>query len=173
MWSKRFLRAGIASSVVAALVILVLIRWLLGLPIQHEWKLGFFSQFLFPVVLRGPVFSFGLIALLAYPICWYLAVFRTRSYERVKLNALVFGSYIAGWALIAVCYYPLVLRDRLAVREQFGETQWQAAMSALHQTATLIGSGAILLLLLYTLTAFPIAGLQRAVLLGFFRQAKR
>lgn len=172
MGSKRFLKAGIASSVVTALAILVAIRLLLSLPIHLEWKLGFFSQFLFPVVMRAPLFSFGLLALLVYPLCWYLVIFRSKSYERVKLNALVFGSYVLGWIAITTCYYPLVLRDRLAVREQFSQSTWDAALSALNQTITLTASGAVLLLLLYTLVAFPLAALQRALLLRFLRRAK-
>jgi hypothetical protein len=172
MWSRRFLRIGIASSVAAAFTMLVLMRLLLGLPIQLEWKLGFFSQFLFPVVMRAPLFSFGLLALLAYPLCWYWVIFRARSYERAKLNALVFGAYALGWIAIAVCYYPVVMRDALIVREQFGQSTADAAIAALKQTFTLMASGAALLLLLYTIVAFPVAALQRMILLRMFPRTK-
>lgn len=169
MWSQRFLRFGLISSVITALVVLVLIRHLLGLPIQNEWKLGFFSQFLFPVVARGAVFSFGLLALPIYPLCWYWLVYRARNYDARKLPQLLFGSYALGWIAILFCYFPIVLRDRLIVRGQFTESVAEAAVAAFYQSCILAGSGALLLLLPYTITALPALALQRGLLLRFFR----
>jgi hypothetical protein len=169
MGSKRFLRIGIASSVLAALSVLALIRFLLGLPIHFQWKLNFYSQFLFPVVARGAVFSFGLLGIPAYAWCWYRMIFRSQKYEARRLIPLVYGSYALCWLAVLVCYFPLILRDRLIVRGQLGQSEYEAGISALHQSFTLAASGAALLIIIYTLTALPVAALQRLLLLRFFK----
>ncbi len=169
MGTKLFLRAGLVSSVLAALAVLALIWLALSLPIWFRWKLGFYAQFLFPVIARGAVFSFGLLGVLVFPYCWYRLIFRAQDYELRKLIALVFGSYALSWFAIMVCYYPVILRDKLAVRGQFSQSVMDAGFSALFGSFSIAVMGAGVLFLLYTLIAFPVAALQRALLLQFFR----
>src|ERR1700722_14870052 len=85
IWSRRFLLTGIVTGVVAAALALTLV-WLLLLGFQTSIKnLDGLDRF---AVLGVP-------GIVTYPFCWYLLIFRMRSYTPGDTGILIAFSFAA------------------------------------------------------------------------------
>ena len=93
MWSRRFLLAGISSSVIAAAIalfgVLLLFYWLFLL--YWIWNESLNAPPNFTYNLISP-FS---VSFLVYPACWYFLIFRRRNYS------------IAQTSIFVSCIYPI------------------------------------------------------------------
>ena len=94
MWSRRFLLAGISSSVIAAAIalfgVLLLFYWLFLL--YWIWNESLNAPPNFTYNLISP-FS---VSFLVYPACWYFLIFRRRNYS------------IAQTSILVSCIYPII-----------------------------------------------------------------
>jgi hypothetical protein len=164
MWSQRFLWAGVSSSVVAAAIalfcVLLLFYWLLLL----YWIL---SESMTP----PPNFTYRLISpfsvsYLVYAACWYFLIFRPRNYSIAQTSILVSYIYPISCGLIgAIIGVWSVFRHGLNPQAHFFDVPISIVIWTI--------AGFAIFLTPYILIAFPMAYLQRFLLLWLFRPATR
>jgi hypothetical protein len=161
MWSRRFLLTGIATGVLAAALALTLL-WLLLLSLQSIKSLEGLHRFA----------VFGIPGVLAYPFCWYLLIFRSRSYTSGDTGNLIALSFAA------CCVFDVVIIGAgqiAAVASDFiakGPVGWGLLLLVLLLLPVCLALFALIIAALlavpFVATAGPIAFLHRALLLTYF-----
>jgi hypothetical protein len=160
MWPQRFLTVGVASAACAAALALALM-WLVLAALTR--LVGFPFTFLL---------AFGAPGIVLYPLCWYAAIFRRRSYGRSDTWRLIACTYAASCALAAVILCAdFAYQAATAARPPLpGEVPWgpmgYAAIPIL--AIKLVFIAAIVLAVPFVAIAGPVAFLHRAILLARF-----
>ena len=164
MWSRRFLLAGISSSVIAAAIALF------GVLLLFYWL--FLLYWIWNELLNAPPnFTYNLISpfsvsFLVYPACWYFLIFRRRNYSIAQTSILVSCIYPISCGLIgAIIGVWTIFRYGLNQQAPF----FDLPISIFIWTI----AGFVLFLVPYVLVVVPIAYLQRFLLLRLFRPAAR
>jgi hypothetical protein len=161
MWSRRFLLTGVGTGVLAAALALTLL-WLLLLGLQSIKSLEGLHRFA----------VFGIPGVLAYPLCWYMLIFKGRSYTSGDTGMLIAFSFgaccVFDVAVIGAGQVAAVAGDFITK----GPVGWGLLLLALLllpvALAILAAVVAAFLAVPYIATAAPIAFLHRALLLTWF-----
>jgi hypothetical protein len=161
MWSRRFLWTGIATGIPAAALALTFL-WLLLLGVQSIKSLEGLHRFA----------VFGIPGVLAYPICWYRLIFKSRSYtsrDTMMLIAFSFGACcLFDVAILGAGQVAAISGDFISK----GPLGWALLLLVLLLLpiglAILAVTVAAFLVVPFVATAGPIAFLHRALLLKWF-----
>ena len=158
MWSKRFLWAGVSSSVIAGAVaylgiLLLLFLIFRGLPTR---SLPYFI-------------SWGIGGCVIYVVCWFYVIFRHRNYSVEQTSILLTYTYLVFGAFVVVGFFCLGVWQILAPSAYVGS--WSVADYLTVPSVLMIGGIAIsfLGLIPYILIFAPTAYLQRYLLFWLFR----
>jgi hypothetical protein len=169
MWTRRFLWAGVVSSVVAAAITVAGFAALVfaaelaaGKPMPSSPLQGFME------VLRAWMLL-GILGVVIYAICWYRLVYASRDYSPGNTVALMGVSYIITAAVGSIPFWGPTLFEILTRTSGTPmEIIFMAFGMGMMVLFWTLGVG-MLLFIPYELVATPIAFLQRAVLLRAFR----
>jgi len=158
MWSNRFLWTGLSSGVaVAALTLGEL--WLAFFRVGHQR----------PDMDLRPYRRLGTPGLIAYPACWYMAIFRYRNYSLYQTMVLVGATFAAVTAVVAAF---MIIGGIYVVLTTFAAAQlWKVALLAASATfayALMVAIGVIILIVPYAIVAAPTALAHRWLLLKIF-----
>ena len=161
MWSRRFLLTGIATGTLAAALALTFL-WLLLLGVQSIKSLEGLHRFA----------VFGIPGVLAYPLCWYRLIFRSRSYTSRDTSILIAFSFAAccvfDVAILGAGQVAAIAGDFIAK----GPLGWALLLLVLLLLpiglAIFAAIVAAFLAVPFVATAGPIAFLHRALLLKWF-----
>jgi hypothetical protein len=166
MWTRRFLWAGVASSVVAAAIT---VAGFAALVLAAEWaatKLLPLQGFMGILWAWMPL---GILGAFIYAICWYRFVYASRDYSPGNTVALMGASYVITTAAGAIQFWGPIL---FGVLTQTSGTPFEIIFMAFVMGGMALfwtfGVG-LMLFIPYALAATPTAFLQRAVLLRAFR----
>jgi len=166
MWSERFLWAGVTSSVIAAVItlfcVLLLFFWLESWHGDWDFSRAFYS-------LISPLS----VMYLVYAACWYFLIFRPRTYSIARTSILVSCIYPISCGLIAAILYGLIFAPGGAWTAFFGFNSLAHFFHFLFRIVIWASVGFVFYLIPYILIAFPMAYLQRFLLLWLFRPATR
>jgi hypothetical protein len=165
MWSKRFLWAGVSSGIIAAVVLLFSVLLLFYWTNFLFWSLSD-SLAAPPHFAYYSMISPFSVSYLVYPACWYFLIFRTRDYS------------IAQTLILVSCIYPISSALIGAIMGawdtfRYGLSQPPHSFDRPISIAIWTIAGFVLFLMPYILIAFPVAYLQRFLLLWLFRAATR
>jgi hypothetical protein len=164
MWPKRFLWAGVSSSVIAAAItlfcVLLLFYWL-----------NLLYWVLYEPLMPPPNFTYSLISpfsasYLVYPACWYFLIFRPRNYSIAQTSILVSYIYPISCGLIGAT-------GGIWTTFLFGLNPQAHFFDVLISIVIWTIAGFAIFLIPYILIAFPMARLQRFLLLWLFPSATR
>ena len=152
--SKRFMWAGVSSSVIAAVIVLFCVL-LFSYLLDWAAKFPYYS-------LISPLS----VIYLVYPACWYFLIFRRINYSVTQTSILVSYIYPISCVFVgAICVVGAIFGYGVNRQAHF----FDVSTSIISWTIM----GFAIFLIPYALVAFPTAYLQRILLLWLFRPATR
>jgi hypothetical protein len=163
MWSRNFLRLGLATGFLAATLALGGI-WLVLFALfgrSEESARG-----------AATILIFCLPGLFVYPLCWYLTIVRERAYSRWRTTELVVATFFIVWLLVAVlmmlggAYTAIPLAFKAASAGKIAAS-FIVALAPLALGMVTV-TGAIILFIPFMLVATPMAFFHRWLLLKLF-----
>jgi hypothetical protein len=165
MWSRPFLIAGLLSGAIVAVIALAAI-WLVIFAAHGGGDPGWTP---------ANSIQIGALGIVAYPLAWYLLIYRKRDYSPLRTWYLVAATYAAVSSFVIVLIfvgmlYPAFQLISIAVSSPKLESLWLIAGALLAPFIAALLSLIIVgfIGIAYVATAAPIAFLHRMMLLRVF-----